>query len=409
MPLDTLLARQPIFNKKMEVYAYELLFRNEQSLNTADLDGDRASSEVILNAFSATPINTILDGKSAFINFTRNLLLKPPELDTHQVVIEVMEDIELDEEIIEALNLLKQQGFTIALDDFSYIPGADKALDIADLVKLDVLALNNEELKQHTQLCRNHQCMILAEKVENQPMFKTCKDLGFDYFQGYFFSKPEIIKGKKLASNQKSVIDLLTKLQDPDVEIDEVIAIIATEPTLSIKLLRIINSSMFGFSSEVKSIGHAVSLLGLQHIRTWVSMLALTDGTQKPEALILQTLTRARFCQLFSQHISTDEKEEEQYFTAGIFSSMDAFLDMPLEDLFEGISLSGDIQSAILNYRGTLGLSLHTAIACERGLWAKLHWPGLKRQNITPKHLQKWAFEAIDWAQQILDSLFEKT
>lgn len=202
MTAKTLLARQPIFNQTMDTVAYELLFRTDQS-TSQEVDGDAATSAVILNTFTEAPLGTVLDGKKAFVNFTRNLILNPPELDPRQVVIEVLEHVKLDDEVVEALNSLKKQGFTIALDDFEYSPQADKALFIADILKLDVLALNAEELQQHAKIGRQHPANYWPRKSKTRPCSSNAKPWALNIFRAIFSPSHKLSKVKRSTAISK--------------------------------------------------------------------------------------------------------------------------------------------------------------------------------------------------------------
>src|SRR5690606_34890023 len=277
-----LLARQPIFNRKMQVVAYELLCRNYDIDFTSPEGGDTASSQVLLHTFTDLSIQSVVGKHQAFINFTRTLLLAPPPFHQDQLVIEVLEGQKVDAQMLHSLKLLREQGYTIALDDFELTTETEGLIPYADIIKLDVLQLSPEKLLNHIAYLKPLGITLLAEKVETYEMLEFCKEAGFDLFQGYFLARPKIIKGRKITENKQAVLQLLSILHDPEVSLDKVERLISHDPMLSYKLLRLVNSAAYALPRTIESLRQAITLLGLNIIKNWINLLAMANLGDKP-------------------------------------------------------------------------------------------------------------------------------
>lgn len=396
----TLLARQPIFDRDLNISAYELLFRSDANNQASFLDGDSATSQVMLNAFNELDIQEVVQNHPAYINFTRNLILNPPPFDKKRFVIEVLETVEVDDELIRNLQALKNSGYTIALDDFVYDSRWDPVLRIADIVKLDVLALDQNALQEHVQKLLPFKVQLLAEKVETHEMFHTCMSLGFTLFQGYFLSRPEHIKGRKVPASKLVVMNLLAQIQNPDAELAEIASVIAKDPVLSVKLIRLVNSAAFSARREITSLQHAVSLLGLRQVKSWATLLSLSSMADKPHALSLHTMTRAKMCQLVAERFAS-AAESDAYFTSGLLSNLDAFFDMELPDILTTMPLSRDVLDGLLTGQGRIGLILAAVIANERADWGQIDWQRLKELNVGEREFEKAYLDSIRWAGEM--------
>tara|TARA_R100001377_G_scaffold78330_1_gene55991 strand:- start:141 stop:1367 length:1227 start_codon:yes stop_codon:yes gene_type:complete len=395
-----LLARQPIFDIDIKVRAYELLFRGDNTNQANVFDGDSATSQVFLNAFNELDISEVVQHHPAYINFTRNLIINPPPFDKHRFVIEVLEDIEADAELIENLQKLKNAGYTIALDDFVYSAKWDAALHIADIVKIDVLAFDEAEIKRHVNLLKRFNVILLAEKVETHEMFHYCKDLGFTLFQGYFLSKPEQVKGRKVPANKLVVLNLLTQLQDPNAELGKIAAIIVKDPVLSVKLIKLVNSAAFSGRREITSLQHAVSMLGLRQVKSWATLLSLSNMADKPNALSVLAMTRAKMCQLLAECF-TNSADSDAYFTTGLLSNLDAFFDVELQEIIGSMPLSQLVVDALLLGNGPIGTVIKTVIQFEQAQWDELDMDALAKLNIGTKEMELAYRESIRWASQL--------
>jgi EAL and modified HD-GYP domain-containing signal transduction protein len=361
-----LLARQPIYNSSLEIAAYELLFRADNESEGASFScGDKATSQVLLNAFGEAGVESICGDHPAFINFTKNLILDLPPFDPNQYVIEILEDIEIDEPLIKAIQHAKKQGAKLALDDFILDHNSAPLLHFVDIVKVDVLQLTKAQIERFAKVFISRNLTLLAEKVETHEMFQFCKDLGYELFQGYFLSRPQIIEGRAVSDNKMVVMKLLSDLQNPEVSVKSMTQTLSSDPQISYKLLRLVNSAAFARVDKCTSLQQAISMLGLNHIRSWASLLALGNLDEKPLALRQTSLERAIICQKLGMKLG--QFPEHEYYTVGLFSLLDAFMDRPILEIVERLHLPETMVHAILNEDGMLGLALHTAKRFQEG------------------------------------------
>jgi EAL and modified HD-GYP domain-containing signal transduction protein len=399
-----LLARQPIFDGNMKVVAYELLCRNSDLKFISTSDGDAASSQVLLNAFTELSIEEVVGSHKAYVNFTRALLTSPPPFGKQKLVIEVLEGQTIDAAMLYSLQQLREQGYTIALDDFELSSDTEGLVPYADIVKLDVLALSPEKLSEHVRHLKSFGLTLIAEKVETYEMFEKCKAMGFDLFQGYFLAKPRVISGRKISENKQSVLQLLSALHDPDIPLDQVERMIARDTLLSFKLLRLVNSAAFGLSRNVDSLRQAIMLLGLTKLRNWVNLLALSNLSGKPHELSITALTRARMCELIASKIY-QRSRPDSYFTVGLLSTLDAFLDTPLEELLRNLSLSEALNQAMLSHTGPEGQVLEIVQLHEQGHWQDIDWEYLTKLGINPEDLADIYIDALRWVAETMQTL----
>lgn len=399
-PQDILLARQPIYNTNKKVIAYELLFRENTDIPSIGVfDGNRATSRVLLSLFTESDITTITHGLPAFINFTAELINNPPFFDPKSMIIEVLEDICITDEIISSLKALKQKGFTLALDDFVMDEKYRPILEIVDIIKLELPAMDDATLEKTIQTLKPYNVKILAEKIETPELFNRCRDLGCDMFQGYFLAKPEIIKGRKIAASKLSVLSLISEIQLPDIDMNDLTRIISRDPALSFKLLKLINSAAFKRSNTIDSIHRAVTLLGLNKIKSWASLLALSKLDDKPESLHYTALVRALMCEKLAEYIQVDLKN--RFYTVGLLSCLDAFFDQEITEIIKHISLDTAITDALLSYKGLAGLALHTTLNFEKSQWHKIDWHQLSQYELNVKLINEIYFEASKLALEM--------
>lgn len=389
------IARQPIYDAQLKVVAYELLFRSGKTTNEADfLDGDDATTNVIVNSITEIGMDQLVGPHRAFINLTHNHILQMadqpmPEL-KDRLVLEVLEDIQAEEVILKAVTKLASDGFTIALDDFIYSDELQPLVDLSDIIKIDLMALNEKELEEHAINLSNGKRKLLAEKVETQEEFDRCKELGFDYYQGYFFSKPQIIKGKSLPSNKLATMTLLTKLQDNDSSNEDLAETISQDITMSVRILRYMNSAQFGFSHEVESIQQAILMLGRTTIRNLANLILMSQVEDKPHELLIISMIRSKMAENIAVRINVDK---EACFTTGLFSIIDTLMNQEMEVLIEGLPLADNIRSALIRHEGELGKILACILAYESGDWKNAHY-----ENIDIDEIRDCYLDALKWS-----------
>jgi EAL and modified HD-GYP domain-containing signal transduction protein len=344
-------ARQPIFNQNLEIYGYELLFRNSlDNFFPKDVDADQATSNIIMDHFILNNIENITEGKKAFINFTANLLLNETalHLPNDNLVIEILENVFGSTEMVVACNKLKKAGYQLALDDFVLTPDKLPLTRLANIIKVDLIATAPEDRETILRRFKPLGIEFLAEKVETQADYELAKAQGFSYFQGYFFCKPQVIQGQRLPESKANKLQLIKAVNQPEPDFRQITEIIKRDVSLTFKLLRYINSAAFGFAKEIDSIQQAVVYLGLAPLKKWVTLVALAElGDNKPTELIRKTIVRARFCELIGQILH--EKDPDNHFLVGMFSHVDALMDKPLNQILEEIPLAQEIKNTLLS------------------------------------------------------------
>lgn len=389
------IARQPIYDKNLKVIAYELLFRAGKTSNEANVvDGDNATTDVIINSITEIGMDQLVGPHRAFINLTHNHILQMaehpmPEL-KDRLVLEILEDIKAEDSIVSAVSKLANDGFTIALDDFVYSDSLQPLVELSDIIKIDLMALNDEELETHVVKLKNGKRKLLAEKVETQEELDRCKELGFDYYQGYFFSKPQIIKGKSLPANKIAIIKLLAKLQDSESTTEQLAKDITQDVTMSIRILRYINSAQFGFGKEVDSIQQAIMMLGRTTIRNLANLVTMSQIEDKPHELLIISMIRAKMSENIAQLTNADK---QACFTTGLFSIIDTLMNQEMEILIEGLPLAENMRSALIRHEGELGKILKCVLAYESGDWKNSYY-----DKLTTNEIRKCYLDALEWA-----------
>ncbi len=397
---DIFIGRQGIFDSNMGIFGYELLYRSSSTNSAGDFNGDHATSQVVVNAFMEIGLDQVVGTHLAFINLTRNFLTGEHALPfpKEKVILEVLEDITIDAELVEGVRALAEQGYTIALDDCVYSECLEKLLEYARIVKIDVQALGMDKVREHVELFRRHPVKLVAEKVETQQEFDLCRDLGFDYFQGYFLCLPRVLTGQSIPDNKLSILRLLSQLQDPNTQPSELEKIISQDLSLSYKLMRYINSAFFALPRKIESIQQALVYIGNRAIKTWVTLLVMRGIEDKPSALTNTALARAKMCEQLA--INGRAGDPETYFTVGLFSVVDAMMDVPMERVLNALPFTNEVRDALLHRQGPLGDALACTIAYERGDWNHVAFAGLVADVVSSAYL-----DSIAWADEISGSM----
>jgi c-di-GMP-related signal transduction protein len=389
---DVFVGRQPIYNQQMDVFGYELLFRSGDVQYASFSDGNQATAQVLVNTFLEIGLDTLVGSKYAFVNLTRDFLLQDYSsvLPADRVVLEVVEDVLVDPDLIEAVRNLSRQSYTIALDDFIYQEHLRPLVELANIIKLDMLAMDRHTLQEHVTLLRHYGAKLLAEKVETQDDFAYCKALGFDYFQGYFFCRPDVVKGQRSHTNRLEILHLLAQLQNPETTFCALEEIISRDVSLSYKVLRAANAAFYTQSRKVASIQQALRLIGLKFIANMASLFLLANVDDKPHELLIIAMQRAKMCEKLAEALQ--QGNSATFFTVGLFSVLDAFLDRPMQDLLAALPLSDDIVQALLSHEGACGAILRCVLAYEQGDWEAVHDLGCTRHVLTNAYLESLAW-----------------
>ncbi len=395
------LGRQPIFDEAQRVIGYELLYRaSDIDRTSAGADGDTATSQVLLNSFWELGLQRVVGEQLAFVNLTRKFILEPGLVPppSRQLVLEILEDIEVDDEILEAVARLKREGYVIALDDFIYHPKLQPLVRMADIIKIDVLALSHREIDEHLFTLRKFPLKLLAEKVETPEEFDWCRSRGFDYYQGYFLCRPRLISGRRMPSSRINTLRIMARLQDADLDLRQLEEIISQDVRMSYRLLRYINSAAYATVDEIDSIHRAITYLGEKEIRKWASLLLLAGIDDKPDELVTTSLIRARMCELLAEGESGLSGGTAML--VGMFSTIDAMLDRPMDELLADIPIAHEVREALLDRQGAYAAILERTLAYEKGAWEDIDFDDESQTGLISVYLR-----ALEWAETMMDEI----
>jgi c-di-GMP phosphodiesterase len=403
--VDVFIARQPIFDRSGELHAYELLYRANAVHNRAEgASAETMASDVLAQAFLGVGIDRLAGGAKAFVNFPRELLLDGvyQVLDRSRVVIELLETVNPDAEVIAACKDLRARGYTLALDDFVFAPEYQPLLEIAQVVKFDVLNREPSDIAQAVQQVERYDLTLLAERVETNAVRDACASLGFELFQGYFFSRPEILSQRDLAPGHMTIFRLMNLVRDPEATDQQLEEAFRPDVGLTYKLLRAVNSAAMG-GQGIESIRHAIRLTGRAELQKWLAVLLVASVAKRggTAAELVQTaILRARMCELLA--VAAGKRAiAGSLFMVGLLSLLDAILEAPLAELVNRISLAAEVRTALLDRDGPLASTLALVEAYERGAWTALSahaWAA----GIDVRDVPDIYVEALDWARDRL-------
>lgn len=402
MSTDAFIARQPIVDGKHQLVAYELLFRHSAHAQSARIESDvDAGISVISNTLCNMGTEWLLKGKLAFVNMEASMLMSSFStlLPHDKVVIEVLETVRVSPEMLDRLAELKEAGYRFALDDFHYQPDSEPLLPLASYVKLDVLAHSPADLAKAVKQIKRYPVKLVAEKVETMEQFHHCRELGFDYFQGYYFARPENMVAKVINPGHATVLQLLEKVRQ-GADVKELESLFKKDVALTFKLLRYINSAGFGLSCEVQSIRHAVSILGMQPLYRWLTLLMVTAGGSPTSPTLSRTaITRGRLCELLGKHILA-RNDQDNLFIVGVFSLLPAFLEMPMEQVLERVVIADKLADALLERTGIYGPFLSLVEAVESGDQGQLEELSTSLM-LSPDQVSEAHLQALAWVEQL--------
>jgi EAL and modified HD-GYP domain-containing signal transduction protein len=366
------LGRQPILDRTSTTVAYELLFRSDDSNSAAIPDNRTATARVISHAFGELGLGQVLGEGRGFINFDAELLvsdaveLLPPK----RTVVEILESVRITPRIIERCRELRERGFSFALDDVVQLERAHALLlPFIDYVKIDVAGMGLAELRNLVSRVRaGWRVQLLAEKIDSAEQAKQCLELGFDLFQGYFFAKPTIIKGRRADPSQQQLLDLLKQTLDESNDNWEIEQTFKQAPELSYKLMRLVNSVGIGLRAPLQSLSHALTILGRRQLQRWLQVLLFAHhgSGDFPNSLLQMAAARGKLMELLAERKSRDPAWPDKAFMTGILSLLDALLATPIADVIEPLRLPDDVREALLEREGPLGHLLRIAEALER-------------------------------------------
>ncbi|PLS17084.1 hypothetical protein CVD28_13600 [Bacillus sp. M6-12] len=408
--MEVFVARQPIFNRREEVHAYELLYRSSIVNSYNSVNHDHATADVIINSFLNIGIDQLSNGKPCFINFTEKLLQLrlPTYFRTRDIVVEILESVPLNEELLKICRELKSLGYRIALDDYVFNennPYSQHLLRFADIIKVDFRNSSSETRRKIESYGKLLHLELLAEKVETRAEFEEARKSGYHYFQGYFFSKPVIVSTHDVPTYFHSYYGIIQNLSMAEPSIAEIAELIEQDLSLSYKLLKLINSPAFRPRNKINSIRQAIVLLGLIEIQKWIYVLSVREMTgDRPKSFketIHICLARGKMCESIGKQLKKTAVGAG-YFMTGMFSLMDTILSLPMEAVLKDLPLHEDITQALLGEQNLLRNILDLVIDVEQA-----NWDGIENKcfglNITEADVFNYYKESLDWANLLLN------
>jgi EAL and modified HD-GYP domain-containing signal transduction protein len=389
-----MVGRQPIFDAKLGVRGYELLFRDP---SFPGCDGDAMTADVLVRAGLDVGLRSLVGSKLAFVNATRAFLVGEQEVPfpARQTVVEVLEDVAHDPEVVAGCRRLVRSGYTLALDDYLWEGDDDPLLELASIVKLDVLALTPPQLAHAVGRGCALGVELVAEKVETSGQLKACQGLGFDLYQGYVLSRPEIVEGEALSPRKLTCLRIIDKLCDPDTSAADIESIVQSDVALSYRFLRVAGAgASYGLFRRLSSVRDAVVLLGQRRLRAWVTLMLLEGGAEGSNEHLAIAMTRARMAELMAQRLGP--RLADSAYTVGLVSALDLLLHAPIAQVVAGLSLSTEVEEALLAQAGVLGAVLADVLAWELGGES---FQG--RSGARPADVEACYVQALAWANEV--------
>ena len=374
--MNSFVARQPILDGKEKTVAYEVLFRNGIENEFPDVEGDKATFRIIADTFLSSGFKEITNGKKAFINFPRNLIVNmaPRFLPKEQIVVEILENVSAEEKVLDSVRRLKKDGYMIVLDDFMFLDGLEPLVESANMVKVDFKLMSLTEIQATLEMLKPYSNLkFVAEKIETYDQFEQAKDLGFTYFQGFFFARPRLLKSRTIPISENNLFRMISEVSKEEADFSKVSSVIQNDVAVSLRLLRLVNSAYYRRLSRIDSVRDAVTMLGQDRIKQFIMMLFAADIAKgKADELIKVSISRARMAEeagtLLNMRFSRDE-----LFTLGLFSNVDAMLGIRMEDLVTQLPFSDKINDALLRKNTPFSNLLFLIKLFERGFLKKAH------------------------------------
>jgi EAL and modified HD-GYP domain-containing signal transduction protein len=395
-------ARQPIFELNRGLYGYELLYRSDATIERAEGETGAMSAEVIVDALLGIGLRAIAGGSVAFVNFSQAQLISETWklFEPSEVVIELLETVEPNAETLAACKKMVAAGYRLALDDYVHTEGNQRLLEFASIAKIDVLGRSEEDIARVARLLKPAGVRLLAERVETATMRDACIAMGFEFFQGYLFSKPETLTKSDVAPGQLAIMRLLNLLNDPNTPDQSLDQAFQSDLALSYKLLRIVNAASMG-GRGVTSIPHAVRIVGRSALHRWLSVVLVASMGKRGDVtheLALTSITRARMCELLAANARTS-RPTGSAFLVGLLSLLDVLFEVPMDKILSHIELSDEVTTALLQRGGPLGTPLRLVESYE-----KADWDGAQQlagaSDVPEDILGNLYIDSLHWAAQ---------
>lgn len=389
-----MVGRQPIFDAKLDVRGYELLFRDP---GTTLPGGDAMTADVLVRAGLDIGLPALVGKKLAFVNATRPFLVGEQEIPfpPEQTVIEILENVAHDADAISGCRWLRSQGYTLALDDHEWSGSDDPLLDLVSIVKLDVLSLPSERLEVDVKRFSERGIELVAERVETHEQMRYCRDLGFGLFQGYLLSRPELVEISALTPSKLTCLRLINELCDPYADAKDIQRVVETDAALSYRFLRLAGEGAAkGLYRRISSVREGVVLLGHHRMRAWVMLMLLSGSSSGASEQLNIAMTRARMCQLMASRLVPNLADSA--FTVGLVSALELLLGSALPAIVDTLALSDELVDALLNSGGMLGRILSDVLAWELG------GEDLRlRCGLSLGSLERSYLEALAWSNEV--------
>ena len=401
---DVFVARQPIFDRRYKLHGYELLYRPTARATAAgDADTTHMSSVTLVNAVLSIGLEVLTGGTRAFVNFPRELLLSHEfeVLHPDRWTIELLETVACDDDTLAACKVLRTKGFTLALDDFVAGEEYGPILELAQIVKIDVLGRTREDIAAQIATLKKYKVILLAEKIDNSDTHTLCRELGFDLFQGYYFSRPEVVQRRDLPPAMVAVVRLMNLVVDPSTHERALEEAFRADPGLSFKLLQIANSAAFG-TSGIATIGQAIRLVGRGSLHRWLALLLVSAAPRKNGVdveLVLTALQRGWLCEKMATN-SGRQAQASSLFLAGLLSNFDAILGLSTNELLRRVKVSEEVEAALLREEGPFTPYVTVASAFVRGDFNRVE--EIASLMGVLEEMPVWFAEATSWSQGLL-------
>lgn len=411
MELHIFVGRQPILDREGRIFGYELLYRNSERNSFPDINPEQATIQLLINTFLSIGVDQVSGKSKSFINFSGDLLIKDifSNVNPECMIIEILEDVEITPLLISRIREIKQEGFQLALDDFimqDQYALHTELFELIDYVKVDFLAVDEKDRRYIERFVKKYpHIKMLAEKIETEEQFQIAKESGYDLFQGYFFAKPEIIKGVEIPPNLNLHMQIINKLNETDPNIDEIANLILHDISLTYKLLRFINTMNFNIPKSVGSVKQAIVLIGMREFRKWMRILMLQDigdhsSSGRVKALISYSMARAKMCELIA--VRTGHPNGDEHFFVGLFSLLDVIMKRSWADIIPLFPFSEDVAETLQGKQTDLSPYLKLAIATERFDLEEIEKIG-KQFGVSKEEIAGCSTKANQWAQALED------
>jgi EAL and modified HD-GYP domain-containing signal transduction protein len=398
--IDVYLGRQNIFSPTLDTVAYEInYYSNSNGENLVGRNSISAALSIIQSVLDIG-IESITQGKMAFFNLSAEFIKKQKGLPFGEKIAGGFfsaDDDVIDESLITTLQRLKKLKYKIVLDHAQINHLTIPILHEVDGVRIDVAHYSRGDLRDMIKSLEQFDVKTYACNIDDRNVFEFCKTIGFDYFQGDFFIKPEIVLGKRIPSRRLFILKMLASLHNPDIDIRDLETIIKQDVSLGYKLMRMVNSAYYGLNNQIESIQHALVMLGINPLRAWLSVILLSEIDDQPGPLMSTAIIRGKMCELIADMIPNEDSNS--YFVTGLFSVLDTMMGISMEQILESLPMSPAINAALLSKEGVIGSVLDSVIAYEQSNWQAINLPKVSIQQIREAYLK-----SIAWATEIMDS-----